>query len=48
MPFGVSAVAHVLLLAWALPRLNTREIDAAKEAHAAQAEDEPADDPTGG
>ncbi len=46
VPFGVSAAAHVLLLAWALPRLNTREIDAAKEAHAEQSDEAaPADDP---
>lgn len=34
VPFGVSAIAHILLLAYALPRLNTGEIDAAREAHA--------------
>lgn len=49
VPFVVSAAAHVLLLAWALPRLNTGEIDAAKEAHAAAADaalDEVVDDQT--
>ncbi len=48
VPFVVSAAAHVLLLAWALPRLNTAEIDAAKAAHAAAADaaDEVVDDQT--
>lgn len=37
LPLVISGAAHVLLLVYALPRLNTGEIEAAKAAHAAHA-----------
>lgn len=42
-PHGVSALAHVLVLAWAAPRLSTTKIEAARAAAAGPVDDVPVD-----